>query len=119
MKKLKITVLGKSYEVLVEDMGEVTSDQPEYAEHATATPSVPLSPIERNSSIPVSAPMSGTVIDIAVSVGTVVAAGDALLTLEAMKMQNVIPAPKDGTVREILVHKGDSVSSGTTLFIID
>ena len=120
MKKLKITVLGKTYEVLVEDMGEVAAEQqPVYAEHAATPPSVPLSPIERNTATPVSAPMSGTVVDIAVSVGSFVSANDTLLTLEAMKMQNTIPAPKDGTVREILVHVGDSVSSGAVMFIID
>ena len=118
MKKLLITVLGKTYEVLVEDMGEVSKEQSGYVEHPVA-PSVPLPPVERNTALRVSAPMSGTVIDIAVSVGDDLVAGAPLLTLEAMKMQNVIPAPKDGTVREILVRKGDSVSAGTLLFIID
>lgn len=117
MKKLKITVLGKTYEVLVEDMGEVT-EQPLYAEHIVP-PSVPVPPIERHTAVTVSAPMSGTVIEIAVSVGEAIQAGAPLLKLEAMKMQNVIPAPKDGTVREILVRKGDAISNGTPMFIID
>lgn len=119
MKKLKITLLGKTYEVLVEDMGEVSAEQTAYAEHVVTPPSVPLSPIERNTATTVSAPMSGTIIDIAVTRGTAVAAGDPLLTLEAMKMQNTIPAPKDGVVREILVNVGDTVSSGAAMFIID
>ena len=118
MKKLMITVLGKTYEVLVEDMGEVSKEQSAYAEHAVP-PSVALPQVERNTTTSISAPMSGTVLDIAVSVSDNVVAGAPLLTLEAMKMQNVIPAPKDGTVREILVRKGDSVSAGTLLFIID
>lgn len=118
MKKLKITVLGKTYEVLVEDMGEVSAEQPAYAERIVPS-SVPVPPVERNTTTTVSAPMSGTVTDISVAVGAGVTAGDPLLTLEAMKMQNIIPAPKDGVVREILVRKGDSVSSGTPLFIID
>lgn len=118
MKKLKITVLGKTYEVLVEDMGEVTAEHAAYAEHAVA-PSVPVPPVERNTEITVSAPMNGTIIDITAAVGDEVAAGAPLLTLEAMKMQNVIPAPKDGTVREILVRKGDTVSTGDAMFIID
>lgn len=118
MKKLKITVLGKTYEVLVEDMGEVSAEQPAYAERVIPS-SVPVPPVERNTTTTVSAPMSGTVTNIAVSLATPVKAGDHLLTLEAMKMQNIIPAPKDGVVREILVRKGDSVSSGTPLFVID
>ena len=118
MKKLKITVLGKTYEVLVEDMGEVTADQPVYADRIIPS-SVHVPPVERNTTTTVSAPMSGTVTDIAVITGATVTAGTPLLTLEAMKMQNTIPAPKDGVVREILVRKGDSVSSGTPMFIID
>lgn len=118
MKKLMITVLGKTYEVLVEDMGEVANDPVSYAEH-TVVPSVPLPPVERNTETRVTAPMSGTVLGITVAVGDDVTAGAPLMTLEAMKMQNEIPAPKDGTIREILVRQGDSVSTGTLLFIID
>ena len=60
MKKLKITVLGKTYEVLVEDMGEVSAEQPAYAERVIPS-SVPVPPVERNTTTTVSAPMSGTV----------------------------------------------------------
>ena len=118
MKKLKITVLGKSYEVLVEEMGDVAAEPTAYAEHAVPA-SVPVPPIERNTSVTVSAPMSGTVIEITAAVGDAVQPGTPLLKLEAMKMQNIIPAPKEGTVREILVQKGDTVSTGAPMFIID
>lgn len=119
MKKLKITVLGKTYEVLVEDMGEVRESAP-VTEHAVHTPqSVPLAPIEVAPPTEVSAPMSGTVSSLSVSVGSTVQAGETLLVLEAMKMQNTIPAPKDGTVRELFVRKGDTVSSGDALLILD
>lgn len=118
MKKLKITVLGKTYEVLVEDMGEVTSEETAFTEHSVP-PTIAIPPIERNTAITVSAPMSGTIIEITAAVGDTVAAGAPLLKLEAMKMQNIIPAPKDGTVREILVRRGDSVSTGAPMFIID
>ena len=118
MKKLKITVLGKTYEVLVEDMGEVTPDAPTYPEHQVP-PSVPVPPIERNTETQVTAPLSGTVLEISVAVGNEVLAGDHLLTLEALNMQSTIPAPKDGTVREIHVQKGDSVANGAVLFTID
>ena len=118
MKKLMITVLGKTYEVLVEDLGEVNAEHTAYTEHAVP-PSVPIPPVERSTSVTISAPMSGTIVDIAVSLGDEVAAGTPLLTLEAMKMQNVIPAPKDGVVREILVRKGDTISAGAPMFVID
>lgn len=119
MKKLKITVLGKAYEVLVEDLGEVSPEEAFAADRAAIPPTVPLAPIERNTATQISAPMSGTVCEISVEVGTEVSAGTPLLKLEAMKMQNVIPAPKDGTIREILIRKGDTVSTGTPLFIMD
>jgi biotin carboxyl carrier protein len=119
MKKLKITVLGKTYEVLVEDLGEVRESAPTAEHTAHAPQSVPLAPIEVAPPTKVSAPMSGTVTSLSVAVGNTVQAGEALLVLEAMKMQNTIPAPKDGTVREVFVRKGDTVSSGDVLLILD
>ena len=119
MKKLMITVLGKTYEVLVEDLGEVRETAA--PEHATAPtpPSVPLAPIEPAPPTEVTAPMSGMVMSISVSVGSTVHAGEELLVLEAMTMRNTIPAPKDGTVREVFIRKGDNVSAGNTLLILD
>ena len=119
MKKLKITLLGKTYEVLVEDMGEVNDPSAHYAERTPMPVTVPLAPIESNTATEVSAPMNGTVLEIAVSVGTEVSAGDRLLVLEAMKMKNTIPAPVNGTVRQIFTHVGDNVSTGTILFVLD
>ena len=56
--------------------------------------------------------MQGTVVKIEVEVGQVVQAGDTLLVLEAMKMENNIPADIDGTVSEIRVAVGDTVGGG-------
>ena len=61
------------------------------------------------------APMPGTVLDVKVSVGQAVQAGETVVVLEAMKMENEIVAPQDGTVASINVHKGDTVNSGDTL----
>ena len=118
MKKLKITVLGKTYEVLVEDMGEVLVEETAFPERAFP-PTVAIPPMERNTAVTVSAPMSGTVVEITAAVGDMVVSGAPLLKLEAMKMQNIIPSPTDGKVREILVRKGDSVSTGAPMFIIE
>ena len=65
------------------------------------------------------APMQGTVIGYAVTQGQRVAAGDPIVTLEAMKMENTLRAPVDGTVTMADVAPGSVVDAGTVLAIID
>ena len=62
--------------------------------------------------------MPGMVIRYLVGVDDRVKAGDTLLILEAMKMQNTIPAPIDGVVQAINFGEGDSVSTGDILAVI-
>jgi biotin carboxyl carrier protein len=62
--------------------------------------------------------MPGTILDIKVSPGQQVSAGDVLLILEAMKMENEIPAPKSGVIDTIQVAKGASVNAGDMLLTI-
>jgi pyruvate carboxylase len=66
----------------------------------------------------VGAPMPGLVASLAVSVGSKVSEGDALLTLEAMKMFTTITAPKDGTVAELHADSGETVESGDLLLTL-
>ena len=61
------------------------------------------------------APMPGKVVAVAVSVGDKVSRGQALLTLEAMKMEHALTAPFDGEVESISVSVGDQVSEGVSL----
>jgi propionyl-CoA carboxylase alpha chain len=72
----------------------------------------------RRSELPaggLSAPMPGRVLDVRVSPGQEVHAGETLIVLEAMKMEHVIAASADGTVDEVLVTKDDQVESGAPL----
>ena len=63
----------------------------------------------------VAAPMPGAVVAVAVKPGEVVAAGQKLLTLEAMKMETTIYAERDGTVAEVLTKAGTQVEGGDLL----
>ena len=63
----------------------------------------------------VKAPMPGLVIDMKVKAGDTVKAGDALLILEAMKMENILKAAADAVVKNVKVKKGDSVEKGQVL----
>lgn len=64
-------------------------------------------------------PMPGLVLEIMVSVGDTVAAGTPVAKIEAMKMENEIPAPVGGTINEIFVKKGDRVATDQRLMTID
>ena len=66
----------------------------------------------------VSTPMQGTIVQVLVEVGATVEVGQAILVLEAMKMENHINAERSGTVAEIRVAAGDSVGTGDVLAII-
>jgi biotin carboxyl carrier protein len=64
------------------------------------------------------APMPGLVVDVMVAEGDTVDAGQAVVVVEAMKMQNELKAPSPGTVTKILVGEGDAVNAGDALAVI-
>ena len=119
MKQLKITVNGVAYDVQVEEVGgDAAFSAPAAAAPAAApaapkaAPAVPAAPAAGE---PVESPMPGTVLDVKVKPGDSVKAGDTLLVLEAMKMENAIVAPKDAKVVAVPVTKDQTVESGTVL----
>jgi acetyl-CoA/propionyl-CoA carboxylase biotin carboxyl carrier protein len=67
----------------------------------------------------IAAPMQGTIVKVLVAEGDVVEAGQAVIVLEAMKMENHINAEREGTVREIRVAAGDTVGTGDVLVVIE
>ena len=124
MKQLKITVNGKTYDVAVEEVGAssapVAAAAPAAAPAPVAAPApasapAPAAAAGSAGSVNVTAPMPGNINDIKVSVGQQVKKGDTMVVLEAMKMENDIPAPADGVVASINVNKGDSVDSGAVI----
>ena len=67
----------------------------------------------------VKAPMPGKVVRILVAEGRAVEAGQGLIVVEAMKMQNEIKSPKSGGVRKVMVREGQAVNAGETLLIVE
>ncbi len=67
----------------------------------------------------IKAPIPGLVLDVKVKVGDPVTAGQTVIIMEAMKMENRITATVSGTVKEIFVQKGSEVMTGMTLMIIE
>ena len=67
----------------------------------------------------VEVPMQGTIVKVLVEVGQEVESGQAVVVLEAMKMENQITAEKSGTVKEVRVKAGDTVGAGDVVVVID
>ncbi len=65
------------------------------------------------------APMPGTIRAVKAKAGDTVAVGDAVLVMEAMKMELTLPAPRDGTVAEVLVAVGDQIEDGARLLSLE
>lgn len=127
--KYKVTLKGKTYEVEVEKGEAMIVD--EYAAYApapaapvAAAPAVgapvppPAAPAAVAAGTPVTSPLPGNVLAVKVSVGEAVKAGQLLVLVEAMKMENEIVAPVDGVVKQILTDKGAVVATGDTLLVI-
>lgn len=129
--KYKVTLNGKTYEVEVEAGKAILLD--EYEALAPA-PAAPIAAVPAAAAAPVTAaapaavslaagetvesPMPGNILSVNVNQGDKVKEGQVLAILEAMKMENEIPAPKDGTIVQIVTSKGAVVETGSPLFVI-
>lgn len=132
MRKFMITVNGASYEVDVEEIGGVPTAAP-VRPAAPAAPVAPAAPAPATAPAPapapaapvapvagetVKAPMPGNILDVKVKAGDSVTKGQALVVLEAMKMENEIPAPRDGKVLQVIVTKGATVEAGAAMVVL-
>ena len=106
--------LSEERRVKSEESNSSSSSSATNASSATATQPAAAAA----SGKPVVAPLPGTINEIKVKVGDKVNAGDTVVILEAMKMQNNIEAETSGTITSINVNKGDAVMEGDTLVTI-
>jgi len=133
--KYVVTVNGKKFEVEVEKVGGAArslSRQPvERGERtvaaaapvapapvATPAPAAPVAASTTVGGVTITSPMPGSILDVKVNIGDKVKYGQTLAVLEAMKMENDIPATQDGEVAEIKVKKGDIVETDAVLIVL-
>ena len=136
--KYNVTLNGKIYEVDVTESDAVVTGitqvpvavaAPAVAPVAVAPVAAPEAPDEAPAAAPavapvsadgtqVKAPMPGTILAVKKNVGEAVKAGDVIVVLEAMKMENDIVAPCDGTVKSINAPKGSTVNTDDVIAVI-
>lgn len=128
--KYKVTLNQKVYEVEVEAGKAVLLDEYEAcapapaaapaaeAASAAAAAPAPAAKVDLKAGEPVKSPMPGNIIRVEVKEGDQIKAGQLLVVLEAMKMENEILAPHDGTVAQVIVSKGSTVETDSPLIVL-
>jgi biotin carboxyl carrier protein len=135
LRKFRVKVNGKEYIVEVEELSsEATKVQT--SAPSPAPSKVVSQPLRKEETKPkpqketkpqpaqseghsIIAPMSGVILEILVSPGTHVKAGDTVVVMEAMKMENNILSEFDGVVKEVKVNKGDNVEAGQVMVVLE
>ena len=120
-KMLSVNVNGADYQVELENapvaaapaVAKSKVDAPQGTAPVAAAPAAPAGAGEK-----INSPLPGVIVEVCVKEGQAVKAGQKVVVLEAMKMENEIPAPKDGTITAIHVQKGDSVLEGAPVVTI-
>lgn len=102
-KTIAIKINGRNYSVELKDKFDLLLEKMGMNQKATH---------KVNS---IKAPMPGLIIDLKINAGDVVKEGDALLILEAMKMENILKSPGEGVIKNVKVKKGDNVEKGQVL----
>jgi biotin carboxyl carrier protein len=118
----RVIVNGTAYEVEIDGGKTVAAKKPQVTPvpaAAASAASVTPATAAPTSGYSVKSPLPGTVLSIKVAVGDKVAAGQTLLILEAMKMENNIDAERGGVVKQILAQPNATVMEGDTLIVIE
>ena len=111
-RKLTVELDGKRFEVLVSEKADGSRSKPK-------PPDLTKSSRGAGSGETLTAPMQGTIIKTLVEQGASVKAGDNIIVLEAMKMENLIQCHRDGVVKELKVKQGETVPAGAALAVIE
>ena len=121
MKRLRISVEGKSYDVEVELLDEgFTAPAPRASAGSArvsapvAAPVAPVAPAAGGEGS-VTSPLAAVVVSVDVAIGDTVTEGQTVITLEAMKMNTIVSAPCGGTVSAIHVSASDAVEEGQAM----
>ncbi len=125
-----VVVNGVEYEVEIEGAKASTVSKPQVAPApksansamitpSTATPSPRIAAAAPSTGYSVKCPLPGTVLSVKVAAGDTIAAGQTLVVLEAMKMENNIDADRGGVVKQVLVQQGATVMEGDVLIVIE
>ena len=119
-KMLTVNVNGADYQVELENAPAASPVQAapvaQAAPAAAAAPAPAAAPAGAGEKV--NSPLPGVIVEVCVKEGQAVKAGQKVAVLEAMKMENEIPAPKDGTITGIHVAKGDSILEGAPVVTI-
>ena len=113
-----VNVNGVDYVVEVTPGGDISALHSAQGSTQNPKPAVNTAPVPSADAFDVKAPLAGTVIKTVAAVSDVVAEGDTLIVLEAMKMETNISAARAGTISSITVKAGDGVSVGDILLQI-
>ena len=123
-RRFNVYVGNQFYEIDVDPVGgdsqvmAPTAVRPSTPQTAPASPASQVDTQVAEGDVAITAPMPGILVSLAVEVGSDVKAGDPVLILEAMKMQNTIPSPADGTVKELPVAPGTQVTREQVLAVL-
>lgn len=115
MKKYRVKVNGKVFEVELEAVENVNGSV-NVTPSAAPAASAPVSTSGAGATI--LAPIGGKVVDVTVKVGDFVKKGQTVAVIEAMKLENEVPATVEGKVVEIKVSKGNSVNNKDVLIVL-
>ena len=116
MKKYRVKVNGKVFEVELEAVTENNETIKAAATPSATTTSAPVSVSTAGATI--LAPIGGKIADITVKVGDFVKKGQTVAVIEAMKLENEVPATVEGKVVEIKVSKGNTVNNKDVLIVL-